>query len=270
MPESVVRIILGILLSVLIALIAHRRGALSTSGAMATVVVGTIIFGIGGLLPALLLIAFFISSSLLSHLPTHGGGRAEHPKRTWKQVLANGGIPCLSMILLAIRPDLREEATLLFLGSLATSTADTWATEIGTRFGGIPRDLFTWKQRPVGESGGISAIGLLASAFGAIAIASLGLLQLPFSYSCQLQGLKAFPAVAFAGFVGALLDSALGSKFQLRYRCNVCANVVEVSNHCGLHANRISGIPVLGNNGVNLLSTTIGAIICIEFLAFLQ
>lgn len=59
---------LGTLLAILIAAAARKTRSLSRSGAYAAVVLGTTIFGLGGLGWAVLLLAFFISSSLLSRL----------------------------------------------------------------------------------------------------------------------------------------------------------------------------------------------------------
>ena len=60
------QIVIGVFLGVLIGFAAYKLGALSVSGAVAAAVVGGMIFGLGGLPWAVLLLLFFISSSLLS------------------------------------------------------------------------------------------------------------------------------------------------------------------------------------------------------------
>ena len=62
------QLVLGFLLAVSIAYLAYRVHSLSRDGAIAAVFVGTIVFGLGGLQWAVLLLAFFISSSALSRL----------------------------------------------------------------------------------------------------------------------------------------------------------------------------------------------------------
>ena len=59
---------LGFLLAVSIAYLAYRVHSLSRDGAIAAALVGTIIFGLGGLQWSILLLAFFISSSALTRL----------------------------------------------------------------------------------------------------------------------------------------------------------------------------------------------------------
>lgn len=56
------QILIGLLLGVLISLLAYRFHALSRSGALAAAVSGGLVFGLGGLSWAILLLAFFISS----------------------------------------------------------------------------------------------------------------------------------------------------------------------------------------------------------------
>ncbi|HIC90193.1 MAG TPA: DUF92 domain-containing protein, partial [Anaerolineae bacterium] len=60
-------LLLGLLLSSGISLVAYWRESLSASGIVGAVLTGTLIFGLGGWLWGWLLIAFFISSSVLSH-----------------------------------------------------------------------------------------------------------------------------------------------------------------------------------------------------------
>ncbi|MGD8555633.1 MAG: DUF92 domain-containing protein, partial [Anaerolineales bacterium] len=76
--------LLGLVLAVAIAGGGYTAGALSRSGALAAVLVGGITFGAGGLMPAALLIFFFVSSSILSRL---GGSQ----KRAFAAAFAKGG-----------------------------------------------------------------------------------------------------------------------------------------------------------------------------------
>jgi uncharacterized membrane protein len=62
-----IRLLTGLVLSALIGLLAYRRGSLARSGVLGAVIVGTAIFGFGGWAWGLLLILFFVTSSLLSH-----------------------------------------------------------------------------------------------------------------------------------------------------------------------------------------------------------
>ena len=61
-----IQFFIGILLGALIGYGAYRAGALTRSGAWAAALTGGLIFGLGGLPWAVLLLTFFISSSVLS------------------------------------------------------------------------------------------------------------------------------------------------------------------------------------------------------------
>src|SRR5690349_22273863 len=61
------RLVLGLLFSTGISLLAYRRRSLSRSGIAGAIITGTTTFGLGGWSWGLLLIFFFISSSIFSH-----------------------------------------------------------------------------------------------------------------------------------------------------------------------------------------------------------
>ncbi|MFQ5407502.1 MAG: DUF92 domain-containing protein, partial [Anaerolineales bacterium] len=56
----------GVVLSTASGIIAHRRGSLAPTGVAGAVLVGTLLFGYGGIAGGTLLVAFFVSSSVLS------------------------------------------------------------------------------------------------------------------------------------------------------------------------------------------------------------
>src|SRR5512136_493863 len=97
MSQPLLQLVLGFLCAVMIAFLAYRAGSLSRSGAWGALLEGTIIFGLGGWKWAVLLMAFFVSSSALTRLfgkkkislneKFDKGGR-----RDIGQVIANGAI----------------------------------------------------------------------------------------------------------------------------------------------------------------------------------
>ncbi len=142
----------------------------------------------------LLLLGFFVSSSLLS----------KKTSRNHRQVIANGGIAALSALL---------GSWLAFAGSLAAATADTWATEIG-RFSPTPPRLITNGARvPAGTDGGMTLLGTVGGIAGAGLIAGLAVGLGPGG-----SGLGLAMRVAVAGVVGMLLDSLLGATVQGKVR----------------------------------------------------
>ncbi|HWZ60043.1 MAG TPA: DUF92 domain-containing protein [Gemmatimonadaceae bacterium] len=257
-PPALARAASGLALAAAIAWLARRAHSLSTSGAIAATIVGGVCVAAGWDWGALLIV-FFITSTLLSRL-----GRATKEKRTDAmvakggprdavQVMANGAIftTCAAAFAISHYPAWQA----LAIGALATSTADTWATEIGTLAGRSPRSIVSLRIVPAGTSGGVTVPGTVASLAGAAMIAA----------SAVLLGwppIVAWPAVV-GGVAGALADSVLGAVWQVRRRCPSCNILTERRVHpCGAATVPAGGISWLDNDAVNALSTVLGATVC--------
>ncbi len=197
---------LGLVLAAAVAALACRAQALTRSGAFAAWAVGAVVFGVGGWPAAGALLTFFGTSSALSRWrrrQKEALGYEKNGRRDAGQVLANGGVAaaCLLLTLVGVKA-----GSLLFLAALAAANADTWATEIGSAWGGHPVDIRTGRRAEAGMSGAVSLPGTLAALAGA---AGLGL----FAGSFPL-----FLIVTLAGFGGALCDSVLGATVQAQWR----------------------------------------------------
>ena len=157
------QLLFGLLLAVIIAFVAYRAHSLSRSGALAALVLGTVIFGLGGFGWAVLLLGFFISSSLLSRLFKRRKAAFDEKfskgsRRDAWQVAANGGTAGLMVLLHVLFPG-AAWPWLAFAGSLAAANADTWATELGVLSRTAPRLITTGKKVERGTSGGVSLGG---------------------------------------------------------------------------------------------------------------
>jgi uncharacterized membrane protein len=145
------------------------------------------------------------------------------------------------------------------VGALAAATADTWATEIGTLFGGTPRAPLTLRPVPPGTSGGMSAAGTAAMIAGALFIALA---------ARALALTDALAVVTLAGCVGAMVDTLLGATLQERRWCDACGRATECRrHHCGADTRLAGGLTVMDNDAVNVLATLTGAALA-ALLAF--
>ncbi|MDR7415553.1 MAG: DUF92 domain-containing protein [Armatimonadota bacterium] len=237
--------IAGLVLSGAAAALARGARTLRGTGPMVATLIGTAVFRAGGLRWSAFLLTFFASANLLSRLP---GSSQDRLGRTGRQVLANGGVAALAA-LLSRRWPMTSRA---FAGAVAAACADTWATEIGVRYGGPPRHLTMGTRVPPGTSGGVTWLGTLAGAAGA---ALCGL-------AAQATGVASSGVTVRAGVLGMLLDSLLGATLQARYRCPRCGRSGERRRcACGARGQRVSGLCSLDNDGVNLLATAFGALV---------
>jgi uncharacterized protein (TIGR00297 family) len=250
-------LLIGFLISLVVAYGAYQRRSLTVGGAGWAVVVGSIVFGYGGGVAGLALLGFFLSSSALSRYRRDdkarltGGLLEKGDQRDALQVLANGGPAALFSLIYGLTDE--PSFYVAALAALASANADTWATELGLLSPTPPRHLLGFREVPAGTSGAVSRSGLFGSLLGALFIAALTALEpLPGSL---WRGLL----VAGAGFGGGLLDSLLGAVVQERRQCLQCGAATEQRHHdCGGETICIGGLPGLDNDAINALATAGG------------
>jgi len=266
-----IQLLVGFTLGIIIALLAWKARSLSRSGALAAALTGGLIFGLGGLPWAVLLLTFFISSSALSRLfenrkRTFSEKFSKGNQRDWGQVLANGGLGSLFVILSVLQPDW-SWLWMAYVGSMAAVNADTWATELGVLNPGAPRLITSRARVERGTSGAISLFGTLASLAGSLLIGATAVLVRPET------GWQVIAASAAGGMSGSLFDSYLGATVQAIYFCPVCRK--ETERHplhtCGNETTLVRGWPWLNNDIVNLACSFVGALIAgLYWLAVVQ
>jgi len=184
---------------------------LTLDGSISAVLFGTIAYGLGGMIGAMIILAFFISSSVISK-DIIIGRDSEHPerrqfRRNGNQVWANGFWFVLFTFLWFISQS--ELFLIAATASMAAATADTWATEFGGNYNpGTTRLITTFKKVTPGTDGGVSLKGLIAALFGSTFISAVFL----FFYAGV--NWKLFLILSVAGFLGSLTDSWAGAKIQ--------------------------------------------------------
>lgn len=266
---SPAQLALGLALAVIVALLAYRVRFLNRSGALAAALLGTVVFGLGGIAWAVLLLAFFITSSGMSRMFKRRKAALDEKfskgsRRDAWQVAANGGISGVFVLLHVIFPD-AAWPWLGFAGSLAAANADTWATELGVLSRSQPVLISTGKRVEAGTSGGISPAGTLAALTGALLIGGLGawlwnLAVPPTGSPSPGMFFTRMGGIALAGLLGSLIDSYLGATVQAIYTCPSCQK--ETERHpvhlCGTPTTYLRGLRWLDNDRVNILCTLTG------------
>ena len=259
---QLIQFILAILFAAFIAYAAFRARSLSRSGAWGALLVGTVIFGLGGWRWAVLLLAFFISSSALTRTFARRKAALNEKfdkggQRDIGQVLANGGIASIFAGLNFIFPHVTW-TWLAFAASLAAVNADTWATELGVLNPSMPRLITSGKPVERGTSGGISVYGTLASLGGAALIAILAGWVSPFGNFWLVTGVA-----ILGGLLGSLFDSLLGATVQAISHCPHCDKDTEKLplHTCGTQTLQVRGWKWLNNDLVNVGCALVGALI---------
>lgn len=197
----------------------------------------TIYLGIG-LFGLLMLGAFFLLGSLATAWQGDAKARlgiaeTDSGRRTVGQVLANGGVAGSLGLLAMIYPEKFYVWALMTAGSMASATADTLSSELGSVYGKRFYNCISFKKDQRGLDGVISIEGLLIGVAGSAIIAMI--------YSIGFGWNITWIIVVLAGTVGNLADSVLGATLERN--------------------------GMLSNNMVNFLNTLAGALAAIALYA---
>lgn len=254
---------IGLTCSFLISFIAYKNSSLSKSGLIAAIILGTGIYFFGGLFFSIIMIAFFVSSSLLSKFKKINKDKLEKinekgENRDFMQVIANGGVGLIVAIIYYFN---QSSIYLLSYGvSFAVSTADTWASEIGVLSKRKPINILTLKPLETGMSGGISLLGTSFALLGSSFIASIHFILNIFIYKDLKEGLIYSSYCFLLGFFGAIIDSLLGASLQAQYYCEELDTITEKRVYKGKTNKLIKGISFINNDIVNLSSNIISSL----------
>ena len=197
------------------------------------------------------LLVFLVIGSLLGKLPTENVVSDDrfHKPRNAAQVFANGGIVLILCILtwgtwvFGISIFDPGELQKLILVSVAICMADTASSELGSRYGGIPRDILTFKPLGAGVSGGITWVGTAFGLFGSLIIVLIG-------YTQVAMNITELIFFVLLGFLGMILDSILGAKFQYKELINGQWRDAKNKNDIS----KFKGLWFVTNNAVNFIS----------------
>ena len=198
---------------------------------------GFLVYTGGGYTGLALLVLFFVLGSGATGIGLKkkeqlGLAEADKGRRSAGQVVANGGVAAILGGLAWYYPEHAPILQLMMAGSLASATADTLSSELGTILGRRFYNVITLKKDTRGLNGVISVEGTLAGIAGAIIIAAV--------YAVGHGWNMEFLWIVLAGIIGNLADSLLGATAERRH--------------------------LIGNNVVNFLTTAIGAAVCLLIL----
>lgn len=228
-----------------IAIASYIMRWLTPLGSILSAVIMVILMTMGGLRWLIPLGIFFITGSLLSSI-----GAVHHEPRNARQVLANGFVPTAVVLANFFNPTSIWYPA--FVGAVAASNADTWATELG-RFS--PREPVSLRTRDVvrkGVSGSVTSIGTGASIAGGAVIGAAA------AASSRLAWPDAILVGLVAGTLGSFIDTVLGAWVQHRATCRVCAAVTESNVHCDTETVTVGGVSWVDNDVVNFTASWSG------------
>lgn len=195
-----------------LALAAWQWRLLTASGALAAGIVGlgvTVVWGWSGFLPLLVFFLLGTGSSFLGRSAKARLGKVQ-PLRSWRNVLANGGVALGCAIAAGVWPQASSLWLFGTLGSLTAAAADTVSGELGMLWGRKTVWITTFQPAPRGANGAISlkgtALGTAAGSMVALTAWGAGLVGTP----------EEVILLTGAGFAGMTVDSYLGALLENR------------------------------------------------------
>ena len=178
---------------------------LDTLGLISAVAIGIIViyFSLSYAVQNFILLLSFLILSVIAtkyrHEEKREKGLYEH-ERGWQNVLSNGSIPALCVILYAAT--LSNNFLTAFICSLSAATADKFASELGV-LSEKPISLKNLKRVRPGTSGAVTFLGTFMSFIGSLLIGVLAYFLFKFD------PLLIF-SIAIVGFVGSVVDTIAG------------------------------------------------------------
>jgi uncharacterized protein (TIGR00297 family) len=237
------QILIGIFIAILFSTIAFVLNWLTIDGTISAIIFGSFAYGLGGLPGAAVILGFFISGSFLSKdLISKEGFLEKKFRRNAKQVWSNGFWFALWILIWF----LSGGNAFLFAGvsAIAAAASDTWATEVGGhRFKRKTWLITTGKKVESGTDGGISVYGTIAAFSGALFI------SLVFYIFGGEANFLTFIIITVSGFLGCLIDSYIGARFQNGNQKVPLTSLVGVENM------------YVSNNFVNWISAGFASVI---------
>ncbi len=217
----------------LLGYLAYRMRIADISAMLSATLLGVVIIISTTIWWYVTLLAFFLLGGLFTRYrydfkKARGIAESKGGVRGYKNVFSNSLAALALAVAFKVFPSQAVFLLPAYLGSIATATGDTLASEIGQTWEGEPRMITTLKKVKPGTDGGITALGEFAAFAGSGAIALLSLMFLKNDIGLAL-------AVLAGGFIGTNIDSVLGATLQQK--------------------------GYLSNNGVNLFATISGAIV---------
>lgn len=229
-PEEMV---VALVFSFFLGVLAYRAKIADVSALLSAALLGVLIIVFSGLSWFLLLLTFFILGGgftryKYAYKESIGIGQAKDGIRSYENVFSNSTAALVLAVAYGVFPEHGLPIVYAYMGTVATATGDTLASEIGTTAKGKPRMITTLKLSEPGTDGAVSLLGELAAIFGPAAIGILAYI-LGVSDNFILTVL----ITTAGGFFGTNVDSLLGATLQKR--------------------------GVLSNSGVNFVATFAGA-----------
>ena len=232
-------VVIAVIIAFTFGYFAFRFRTADLSGLFSAALVGIILMVFADARWFIIMLAFFILGSVCTRYKFEykkriGVEQTQSGARGYRNVFANGIFAAAAAVLYGVF--VQPVCIVLYVGCVATATADTMASEIGVT-GGIPYLITTLEKVPIGTNGGVTVTGELVALVGGFLVS---MVALAFNVVTPWMAI----VCTIAGFVGTNIDSLVGATLENR--------------------------GYLGNAGTNFLATMGGGIVAVTLYLMLH
>ncbi len=207
-------VVIAVIVGFAFGFFAFRAKTADLSGLFSAALVGVILLVFAaphGAQWFLIMLSFFILGSLATKYKYEykkriGVEQGRGGARGYRNVFSNGIVAASAAVLFGVFQ--QPVFIVMYVGAVATATADTLASEIGVT-GGIPYMITTLKKVPVGTNGGVTVRGEAVSFLGSLIISLVALVL-------NVITLQMVVICTLAGFIGTNIDSLVGATLENR------------------------------------------------------
>ncbi|MBN2111158.1 MAG: TIGR00297 family protein [Methanosarcinaceae archaeon] len=226
---------IALVFSLVLGYLAYRTKIADMSALFSAALLGVLVIVFSEIFWFILLLTFFILGGIFTrykykYKESIGIAQSKGGVRSYENVFSNSTAALVLAICYGIYPQHAELIIFAYLGTVATATGDTLASEIGTTAHSQPIMITTLRPTRAGVDGAVTLLGELSAILGAMVIGIL-----PVVFGRVDDASMAILITTAGGFLGTNVDSLLGATLQKR--------------------------GVLSNSGVNFVATFAGALI---------
>ncbi len=253
---------ISILLSFLLASLAHFKKAMTYPALALAFTFSCLITYFGGISSFLMLSAVFLLTVLANKIQTskriavtkdiHEKGH----KKDIMSIIVNVAPGTCAILIYALTKN--SLWLIIYAALMSEAISDSLASDIGVLSKKEPFNILTFKKSTTGLSGNISLLGIIASFIGSLIIALI--------YFLFSRDFIALIIITLCGFLGNFIDSLLGALLQVKYKCPKCQIITEKTSHCDTKTIYYRGLSFCNNDFINLISNLLSGLLCFIFL----
>ena len=208
--EIYLRFLYSLVIVMILAYIIKKRGYLDDTGLAVSTLMAFIILMVTDIKWLLIILSFLVLGSLVSRIgcSKKASMKLYECKRSLKNVLANGLVAILIVIMYMLGILDYNTALFGYVGAISAATSDTFSSELGVLSKETPRLITTFEKVERGTDGGVTLWGIVAGLIGGFLIGLLATLLFN-NYYLLIVG-------TLSGILGNLSDSISGALFERR------------------------------------------------------